>query len=384
MSTFDFRTPSLIVVGGGAWRRAGTEAARLATSRNLPAKALLVTDQNLVRVGHAPMVANSLIAAGLEVEVFAEINTEPTSDHIASGVERLKSSGCGVVVAVGGGAAIDAAKGIAVMATNPGAIGDYIGQDKVSVPKAPLVSIPTTAGTGSEVTRFVVITDTKTGVKFLMGSPLVVSDVALVDYTLTYTSPKEITAGAGLDAFIHALEAFISKRANPLSDSLALSAMGRVAKNIRQAWAHPQDEVAREQMALAALEAGIAFSNASVALIHGMSRPIGAHFHVPHGLSNAMLLPVVARFNQRTASERLAQVAQAMGAGRTAVAAVRGIQALCQDLGIPSVTGYGIAPQSFMDIAPRMAQEAIDSGSPANNPRPATAAQIVRLYRQAL
>jgi alcohol dehydrogenase class IV len=384
MATFDFRIPSLIVTGAGAAQRAGAEAARLASSRKAPAKALLVTDQNLVRVGHAPAVAENLKAAGLDVEIFAEVNTEPTSDHIASGTQRLKAAGCGVVVAVGGGAAIDAAKGIAVMATNPGAIGDYMGQDKVANPRLPLICIPTTAGTGSEVTRFVVITDTKTGVKFLMGSPLVVSDVALVDYTLTYTSPKEITAGAGLDAFIHALEALISKRANPLSDSLALSAMGRVAKNIHQAWAMPDDATAREQMALAALEAGIAFSNASVALIHGMSRPIGAHFHVPHGLSNAMLLPVVARFNQRAASEKLAQVALAMGVGRTARAAVGGITALCRELGIPGITGYGIDPQAFMQTARQMAREAIDSGSPANNPRPATIAQIVRLYRQAL
>ncbi|MCL4498911.1 MAG: iron-containing alcohol dehydrogenase [Chloroflexi bacterium] len=387
MATFDFRIPSLLVVGAGASQRAGVEARRLAQEGAGPGgggRALLVTDQNLVRLGHVEPVVASLREQGLEVTLFSEVNTEPTTEHVERGLAVLRREGCNVVMALGGGAPMDAGKAIAVMATNPGAMTDYMGQDKVPAPKLPLVCIPTTAGTGSEATRFTIITDPQTRVKMLIGSPFIIPTVSLVDYTLTMTCPQEVTAGSGVDAFIHALEAYISKRANPVSDALALSAMERVAKNIRRAWADGNDAVAREQMALGALEAGMAFSNASVALIHGMSRPIGAYFHVPHGLSNAMLLSAVTRFNQEAAAARLAAVAEVMGAGRTAPAAVRAIAVLCHDLEIPGVREYGIDPDKFMEAAPQMARDAIASGSPANNPRSATEDEIVALYRKVL
>ncbi len=398
MPTFDFRIPPLIVAGKGAGQRVGAEAGRLAqgsAGRTLlgqggqkaaaePGRVLLVTDQNLVKAGHAATITASLMEAGLKVRLFAEVNSEPTIEHVAAGLEFLRQDACSLVVALGGGAPMDAGKAIAIMAVNRGKIADFIGQDKVPFPGLPLICIPTTAGTGSEITRFTIITDPQTRVKMLIGSPYIIPTVSLVDYSFTATCPKEIVAGSGLDAFIHAYEAFISKRANPVSDSLALSAMGRVAKNIWRAWADPADATAREQMSLAAMEAGMAFSNASVALIHGMSRPIGAYFHVPHGISNAMLLPVVARFNQRAAPERMAAIAQTMGAGRTAAAAVKAITELCASLKIPSITAYGIDQREFLKAAPQMARDAIASGSPGNNPRAASEREIISLYRKAL
>jgi alcohol dehydrogenase class IV len=253
----------------------------------------------------------------------------------------------------------------------------------------PVIAIPTTAGTGSECTRFTVITDTERDEKMLIAGLGALPLAALVDYELTYSVPPRTTADTGVDSLTHALEAYVSKRANPVSDALALSAMALIGANIRTAYAEPRNAAAREAMMLGATEAGLAFSNSSVALVHGMSRPIGAHFHVPHGLSNAMLLPAITRFSVSGAEGRYAEAARRIGFaavtdgdGVAAAKLVSGLEALNRDLAVPTPAAYGIDEAAWTGKMALMAEQALASGSPANNPLVPTAEQIVGLYRE--
>jgi alcohol dehydrogenase class IV len=252
----------------------------------------------------------------------------------------------------------------------------------------PVIAIPTTAGTGSEATRVTVITDTERDEKMLIMGLGCVPVAAIVDYELTFSLPPRITADTGIDSLTHALEAYVSRRANPVSDAWALSAMALIGANLRTAYASPGDAAAREAMMLGAMLGGLAFSNASVALVHGLSRPIGAHFHVPHGLSNAMLLPAVTRFSIDAAPARYAAAARAIGfAGAgddddaACVKLCDGLAALNADLAVPTPRGHGIDSAAWEAKLGLMAAQALASGSPANNPRVPDAAEIVALYR---
>lgn len=383
---FEFRVPGVIHVGVGHHERVAAEAARLAGGR-----VLVITDGN---VGATPRVAaliEGLKAAGLLRGIFRDIPGEPTTTEVEAGRAALADAGADTVVAIGGGSVIDTGKAVAAMATNPGAIADYKGANKVVRPKLPLVAVNTTAGTGSEVTRFAIITDPATSVKMLVADPRLIPEVAIDDPLLTVTCPPLVTASTGLDALTHAIEAYVSVRANALSDLLALSAIRKIGAAIRAAYANGEDLGARSQMHVGSLEAGMAFSNASVALVHGMARPIGAYFHQPHGLSNAVLLPHVMAWSLSGAPARFAEVARALGvdtAGLRDVEAARcgvdAVRALCRDLAIPGLAGLGIDPGRLMALAPTMAQDALDSGSPGNNPRVPTPDEIVELYRTAL
>ena len=261
----------------------------------------------------------------------------------------------------------------------------------IKKPKLPLVVVNTTAGTGSEVTRFAIITDPATSVKMLIADPHLIPDVAIDDPLLTVTCPRLVTASTGLDALTHAIESYISVRATALSDVLALSAIRKIGQSLRAAFTNGEDLAARTLMHLASLEAGMSFSNASVALVHGMARPIGAYFHKAHGISNAVLLPQVMEWSMPGAPGRFAEIARALGVDTTrlseAQAAERGVaevQALCRDLQIPGLAGLGIDPAKLMALAATMAKDALDSGSPANNPRVPSLEEIVDLYRMAL
>ena len=252
----------------------------------------------------------------------------------------------------------------------------------------PVIAIPTTAGTGSEATRFTVITDVERGEKMLIAGLGAMPLAAIVDYELTFSVPKRITADTGVDSLTHALEAYVSKRANPYSDTQAVAAMRLIGANLRTAYAEPRNAAAREAMMLGAMQAGIAFTNSSVALVHGMSRPIGAAFHVPHGLSNAMLLPAITRFGLESALGRYAEAARVIGfagAGDAdAVAAEKlaeGLAALNRELDVPSPGGFGIEKAAWDAALPVMAEQALASGSPGNNPRVPTKEEIVALYQ---
>jgi alcohol dehydrogenase class IV len=253
----------------------------------------------------------------------------------------------------------------------------------------PVICIPTTAGTGSEATRFTVITDTETEEKMLIAGLGALPLAAIVDYELTFSVPPRTTADTGIDSLTHALEAYVSKRANPHADSMALSAMQLIGRHLRPAYHQPRNAVAREAMMLGAMQAGLAFSNSSVALVHGMSRPIGAHFHVPHGLSNAMLLPAVTEFGLNDALPRYAEAARAIGVATredsdeaSASKLLEELRALNQELGVPTPKDYGIGGNRWEGLLPLMAKQALASGSPANNPRVPTEAEIIDLYRR--
>jgi alcohol dehydrogenase class IV len=383
---FEFRVPGTIHVGIGSHERVAAEAARIGGG-----KVLVVTDGNVRATPLAGAVIEQLTGAGLLRGVFSDIPGEPTTTEVERGLAALRAAGADTVVAVGGGSVIDTAKAVAVMATNGGSIMDYKGPNKLQRPKLPLVAVNTTAGTGSEVTRFAIITDPVTSVKMLLADPRLIPDVAIDDPLLTVTCPPLITASTGLDALTHAIESYISLRATPLSDVLALSAIRRIGQSLRAAFRNGEDLRARTAMHIASLEAGMSFSNASVALVHGMARPIGAYFHKAHGISNAVLLPHVMAWSIPGAPARFAQIANALGveaAGPSEIVAsqraVSEVRALCRDLEIPGLSGLGIEPDKLMALAPTMAQDALDSGSPGNNPRVPTVEEIVALYRQAL
>jgi len=375
--------PRMLLVAGGAVKQIAEVLGKFGLSRPL-----IVSDPFMVKLGLIDRCLAPLAAAGITADVFSDTIPEPTDTIIEAGVREFAKAPYDCLIGFGGGSPIDTAKAIAVLASGGGRMRDYkvpVAADKGAVP---VIAIPTTAGTGSECTRFTVITDTERDEKMLINGLGCLPLAAIVDYELTLTVPPRTTADTGVDSFTHALEAFVSKRANPFSDALALAAMELIGKNIRTAYAEPDNHAAREAMMIGATQAGLAFSNSSVALVHGMSRPIGAHFHVPHGLSNAMLLPAITRFSIHGAEARYAQAARRSrfaadsdGDGVAAAKLVTGLEKLNQDLSVPSPSGFGISESDWNGKMALMAEQALASGSPNNNPRVPTASEIVALYR---
>jgi alcohol dehydrogenase class IV len=378
------RVPPVIHAGDGAVAHLAPETARRGR------RPLLVTDPVVGRMPFLAEVEGALTGAGLAVARFDAIPGEPTTTEVEAGLAALRAHAADCVVAVGGGSVLDTAKAVAVMATHPGGIADYMGADRFSRPRLPLLAAATTAGTGSEVTRFTVITDPATHVKMLLSDPRLIPDLAIADPVLTYACPRPVTASTGLDALTHAIEAYVSRRATPSSDLFALGAARQIGLGLERAWQEGGDTAARAAVMIGALHAGIAFSNASVALVHGMSRPLGAYFHVPHGIANAMLLPVVLAYSLPAAAARYRDLALAVDlpvAGQSDEAAARAfadwVAGLTRRLAVPTLTGHGLDPAALAELAPRMAADALASGSPANNPRVPTQEEIVALYRQA-
>jgi alcohol dehydrogenase class IV len=375
--------PRLLLVAGGAVKQIADVLSKFGLSRPL-----IVSDPFMVKLKLIDRCLAPLAAAGIQADVFSDTIPEPTDTVIEAGVAAFAKAPYDCLIGFGGGSPIDTAKAIAVLASGGGKMRDYKVPFAADRGAVPVIAIPTTAGTGSECTRFTVITDHERDEKMLINGLGCLPLAAIVDYELTLTVPPRTTADTGVDSFTHALEAFVSKRANPFSDALALAAMDRIGKHIRTAYAEPNNHAAREAMMIGATQAGLAFSNSSVALVHGMSRPIGAHFHVPHGLSNAMLLPAITRFSIRGAEARYAQAARCSGFapetdGDVIAAAklVTGLEKLNQDLSVPTPSGFGIKEADWNGKMALMAEQALASGSPNNNPRVPNANEIVALYR---
>jgi alcohol dehydrogenase class IV len=382
--TMNFAAPRLILVSAGAVRQITDVLAKFGLSRPL-----VVTDPFMVASGHVRHCLDVLADAGIAVTVFSDTVPDPTDTVVEAGVAILAKGDFDCLIGFGGGSPIDTAKAMAILAAGGGKMRDYKAPFAADNGKLPVIAIPTTAGTGSECTRFTVITDTERDEKMLIAGLGALPLAALVDYELTYSVPPRTTADTGVDSLTHALEAYVSKRANPISDALALSAMALIGANIRTAYAEPRNAAAREAMMLGATEAGLAFSNSSVALVHGMSRPIGAHFHVPHGLSNAMLLPAITRYSVPGAEARYAEAARRIGFAAVtdadAVAAaklVTGLETLNKELSVPTPAEFGIKEADWNGKMRLMAEQALASGSPNNNPRVPAAEEIVSLYRQ--
>lgn len=381
---FQAALPRIIRVGGGVARELPALLDMLGLSRPL-----IVTDRFLADRGRVAMLVEELAAAGVAARVFADTVPEPTAASIKAARAFLAAGTHDCVVGLGGGSPIDSAKAIALLAVHGGECRDYKAPHVQDRPGLPVIAIPTTAGTGSEATRFTIITDEANDEKMLLTGLAYLPVAALVDYELTLTMPPRLTADTGIDALTHAIEAYVSRRANPFSDGFALAAMAAIAPNLRRVWADPQDRAAREAMMFGSMQAGIAFSNASVALVHGMSRPIGAHFHVPHGLSNAMLLPAVTAFSAPAALGRYAECARAMGVAgadegdQGAVAAlIAELEQLNADLCVPSPAAHGIDAERWQQLLPLMARQALASGSPGNNPVVPSEEEIIGLYRE--
>ncbi|MFM8334070.1 MAG: iron-containing alcohol dehydrogenase [Opitutaceae bacterium] len=378
-----FNVPATIITGAGASRELGTQLARLGVRR-----VLFVTDSFMVSSGVADRFARLLEEARIEFALFAGVQPDPTDANVGAGLQEYVSRKCDAVVALGGGSPIDAAKAIAVLVNNPEPLSLYQGYHRVPLSGAPLVVIPTTDGTGSEVTKVAGTTDTTRDVKMMMLDRHFLPTVALVDFELTLSMPPALTAHVGVDTLTHGIEAYVSRKATALTDPLALTCIRLVAEHLETAWREPGNRAAREGMMLAATLGGMAFANSSVALVHGMSRPIGAVFHVPHGLSNAVLLPAVTRFSITGAPERYATVARTMGlvaptdndvtAGEKLVA---GLTALNNRLQVPRLGGCRGVERVRLDATKgKMAADALASGSPQNNPVVPTPEQIVALY----
>lgn len=375
--------PRLMRIGERAFEQMPALLRELGLSRPL-----IVTDAYLVGSGRIAQALDLLGREGIAARVFADTVPDPTSASVAAGVAYLAEAEHDCVLAIGG-SPIDTAKAIAVIARHGGVPADYQVPHVQDTPGMPVIAVPTTAGTGSEATRFTVITDEASNAKMLCVGIAYLPIAALVDYELTLTKPRRLTADTAIDSLTHALEAFVSRRANPFSDEMALAAIRLIAPNLRPVFDNGENRNARAAMMLGATLAGIAFSNASVALVHGMSRPIGAHFHIPHGLSNAMLLPAVTAWSAPAAIGRYAQCARAMGVAREeegdqacVARLVEELQLINRDLAVPTPAALGITAERWDALVPTMAREALASGSPANNPRVPDAAEIADLYHQ--
>ncbi len=378
-----FRSPQVTVYGRDAFERVGIETALRGK------KALIVSDKIMASLGYVEKCIDYLRQENVQCEIYTGVNSEPTDQYVEESLALFKETKCDVIISLGGGSCIDTAKAIAVLATNGGYIGDYMGgAKKVSNSPVPHIAIPTTAGTGSEVTDATVITNTKNDEKMMIKQPQFMPVVAIVDPMLSLSSPQKVTAATGIDALSHAVEAYLSNKAHPMTDLLALSAIRLIVTNIKKVYENPNDVSAREAMSVGSMYGGMSFSNASVCLVHGMSRPIGALFHVPHGESNAMLLPAVLEFSKESCQERLATIgrifseeAADMTVDEAADFAVEQIKSLCLDLGIPNLKDWGIEQDKFESAITKMASDALRSGSPNNNPRVPSQEEIEELYR---
>lgn len=383
-----FDCATTILHGSGARHQAGALVRELGGRR-----ALIVTDPGVIALGFVEVIQTSLKEANVASFVFSDVQADPTKHNVLDGFAALKENDCDLVIALGGGSPIDTAKVISILSSNEGDLSTFAGLHKIPHPGLPLIAIPTTAGTGSELTKVAVITDTERGVKMMMLSAPLQPRAAIQDFELTLTMPPSLTAAVGVDTFTHGLEAYVSRKANAMSDPLALSCIRLVGQYLRRACEDPNDREAREGMMVASGQGGMAFSNSSVCLVHGMSRPIGAIFHVPHGLSNAILLPAVTRYSIAGAPQRYASAARAIGphcanASDDDATACKKLVAWLEDLnvglGLPRLSGCrGVDLETFEANLHKMAKDAIASGSPANNPLVPTEEQIVEIYRAA-
>lgn len=377
----EFIVPGQIITGAGALDMAESAL------RQLGKKAMIVTDQVMIELGNCAKVEAALKNQGIAYTIYSEITGEPTDTMIENGLKQYREEGCDFLVALGGGSPIDSMKAIGSLVKNGGNISDYMGKI-IDVEMPPMAAIPTTAGTGSEATQFTIITDTKKDIKMLLKGKVLMPALAVSDPQFTMTAPPRITAATGLDALCHAVEAYTSNKSQTLSDTFALSAVKRIFRYLPRAFRDGKDEEARTEMAVAALEAGIAFNNASVTLIHGMSRPIGAMFHVAHGLSNAMLMKECLGFALNGAYDRFGELGRSIGAASAqdtdkdaSEKFLAAVAELTEELETPTLEQYGIEKEAFFQVIGKMAHDAMESGSPQNTRRTVTQADVEQMYR---
>ena len=383
LKIYQVMVPKTILFGVDAIHTLGDEASKLEAK-----KALIITDPGVYQAGLVDPVKEQLSKAGLLIEVFADAEPEPTLSKLNDTANQLRGNKYELLVGLGGGSSMDTAKGLSVLLAHGGVGQDYIGVGKVPGPGIPVFTIPTTAGTGSEVTNIAIFGDPEKGLKLAMVSPYLLARLALVDPTLTYNCPPKVTAASGIDALVHAIECYTSTKANNFTDALALEAMRLIVGSLRTVVSNGSDEKARNHMSEGALLAGIAFGNASVGAVHALAYPLGSRFHVPHGVANGLLLPCVMECNLPANLPRYAVIAQMLGEEIEGLslreAAERGVEAVktlamdiniplhLQDLGVPREALEGMAVAT-MDVTRLL----------VNNPRKLTLADVRAIWENA-
>lgn len=376
-----FTMPEYTFIGDGALDKAESQI------KKLGGKALIVTGKVIGSSYIAVQLEEKLDEWGIHHVIFCGITGEPTDSMVQAAAELYADEQCDFIIGLGGGSPLDSAKAAAVLAGLGGKITDYAGKEITGI-IPPLVLIPTTAGTGSETTQFTVITDTAANIKMLLKGHVLLPTVAVVDPVYSTDAPKGITVATGMDALTHAVEAYTSRKAFPLTDCYALEAIKKIFINLPKVYCDGSDKDARSQMAEAAFMAGVCINNSSVTIVHGMSRPIGALFHVPHGISNAMLISKCLSFAISGCFDRFGDIGRAIGAAthddsdqKSARAFLAALEGLCGVLKIPTLAEYGIDRTAFFAAIDKMAGDAIASGSPANTIRQVTKEDIVCLYK---
>ncbi len=350
-------------------------------------KAFIVADKDLIKFGTVELVTKEL--GGTEYEIFSEFKANPTVKNVKDGVARFNAYGADFIIAIGGGSAIDTAKGIAIIANNP-EFADVVSLEGVAATKqkcVPIIALPTTAGTAAEVTINYVITDEETGRKMVCVDPNDIPVLAIVDAELMASMPKGLTAATGMDALTHAIEGYITKGAWELSDMFELKAIELISQNLRAAVENGKDMVARENMALAQYVAGMAFSNVGLGCVHSMAHPLGARFDIPHGVANALLLPIVMEYNLPSSEEKYVNIAKAMGVdvsgmskAEGAKAAVEAVKKLSLDLNIPQTLREIKIPEEALE---QLSKDAFADVCTGGNPREITQKELLALYRKA-
>ena len=382
-STYVWNSPETVVFGPGVVDELGTRVGRFDVDR-----ALIVTDEGVRSVGIAQRVVESLATAGIDAAVFDGVKPDPTDETVHRAADAYAEADADGIVAVGGGSSIDAAKGASIIASNGGHVLDCEGYDEVDQPTPPTAYVPTTAGTGSEVSHWCIITNTKTDVKEEIGDLELLADIALVDPELTASAPPTVRAAAGMDALTHAVESFVSIRAQPHTDALALDAVRLVGRFLTSAVeSRDPPEAALTGMAQASMQAGVAFNGAGNCAVHALAHQVGSMFGVPHGVANAILLPYVMEYNALVVGEELAQLAAALE-GRDAPkrgpdAGTEAVNAVCRlrdAVRIPETLAETSAERSAIG---KMADRAMDDGCIPNNPRRASHDDLEELLRRA-
>ncbi len=381
--TYGFFTPTVALMGVGCAKEIGPQALALGAH-----KALLCTDAGMVKLGMADRIRDMVAEAGVPVVIYAGAEPNPTDKNVHDGVKVYFDNQCDSIISLGGGSAHDCAKGIGMVVGNGGSIRDYEGVDKTTKPMPPFLAVNTTAGTASEMTRFCIITNTDTHVKMAIVDWRCTPTVAVNDPLLMVDMPASLTAATGMDALTHSVEAYVSTIATPITDACALQAISLISKWLRPAVANGGNIEARDRMAYAEYLAGMAFNNASLGYVHAMAHQLGGFYNLPHGVCNAVLLPIVSAFNLIACPERFADIAEALGeniegltpieAGEKAIAAIK---RLAHDVGIPAgLTELGVKKEDLETMAGNAKKDACQ----ATNPRTATLKQVVDLYAAAL
>ncbi|WP_368192099.1 L-threonine dehydrogenase [Aeromonas sp. s8] len=383
MATFKFYIPAINLMGAGCLQEAAADIKGYGYR-----KALIVTDKILNQIGVVAKLTTLLAEHGIESAVFDETKPNPTTSNVEAGLAMIKANDCDCVISLGGGSPHDCAKGIALVAANGGSIKDYEGVDRSTKPQLPLIAINTTAGTASEMTRFCIITDEARHVKMAIIDKHVTPLMSVNDPELMLAKPAGLTAATGMDALTHAIEAYVSTIATPVTDASAVMAIELIAKHLRTAVHHGDDLHAREQMAYAQFLAGMAFNNASLGYVHAMAHQLGGFYDLPHGVCNAVLLPHVQAFNAQVSAARLKDVARYMGVDVSAMndeqgaaAAIAAIKQLALDVKIPAgLEQLGVKADDFDTLA----SNALKDACGFTNPKQASHEEIVAIFRAAM